>query len=198
MEFNVLAVESARLATTPAVVRRAERRAAVRLSRGFEASPECVFDAWLDPAIAGKWLFATASRPMTEVAIDARVGGAFRFVDRNEGEAVEHTGVYLEIVRPRRLAFMLSTKTRPPLTTRVSADVVPLGKGCKLIVAHGDIPGEHVRRIETRWTGILYGLGVTLDELSARNGSPALQWGLAGARRQGSKQGSERAQRGVA
>ena len=68
---------------------RSESRAgplpAVRVRRRFGTSPKRVFDAWIDPGVAGKWLFATASRPMTDVEIDARVPGSFRFADRRDG-----------------------------------------------------------------------------------------------------------------
>lgn len=144
----------------------ARRYAAVRLSEKFRASPERVFDAWLDPEIAGRWLFATASRPMTSVTIDAREGGAFRFVDRNDGAHIEHTGVYLEIVRPWRLAFTLSANDGRQAMTRVRAEIVPsLARkgGCELALAHERVPGQFAERIEARWTGMLYGLGVTLD-----------------------------------
>jgi uncharacterized protein YndB with AHSA1/START domain len=46
----------------------------VRVIHRFRASPERVFDAWLDPEKAGKWLFATASGQMVRVDIDARIG----------------------------------------------------------------------------------------------------------------------------
>jgi uncharacterized protein YndB with AHSA1/START domain len=182
---------------------RADRRADVRVTRKFKASPERVFDAWLDPRIARRWLFATASRPITRVTIDARVGGAFRFVDRNDGAHIEHAGVYIEILRPRRLAFTLSLENHRQVMTRVVTEIVPLygvagrhhafqvegartpgsaggaggphtvqvegartprsSVGCALIVAHEDVPAEFASNIEARWTGMLYGLGVTLD-----------------------------------
>jgi uncharacterized protein YndB with AHSA1/START domain len=55
-----------------------EQRAAIHVARRFSAPPERVFNAWLDPEVARKWLFATALHPMTEVEIDARVGGTFQ------------------------------------------------------------------------------------------------------------------------
>jgi uncharacterized protein YndB with AHSA1/START domain len=77
------------------------------VTRQFSATAERVFDAFLDPAKAGKFMFATASGTMVRVAIDARVGGSYAFVDRRDGEDVEHVGEYLEIQRPRRLVFTL-------------------------------------------------------------------------------------------
>src|SRR5262245_15134443 len=76
-------------------------RATIRAAAKFRATPERVFDAWLAPAVAGRWLFATAWRPMTRVAIDARVGGSFCFEERTGG--AEHSGVYIEIDPPQRL-----------------------------------------------------------------------------------------------
>jgi len=43
------------------------------LARRFDAAPERVFAAWLDPGAARKWLFATPSEHPVE--IDDRPGG---------------------------------------------------------------------------------------------------------------------------
>jgi uncharacterized protein YndB with AHSA1/START domain len=136
--------------------------AQIRVSQRFDASPERVFDAWLDPATASAWLFATASHPMARVEIDARVGGSFRFVDRRDGDETEHTGRYLEIVPPRRLVFTLFMENSPRVATRVAAEIVPLETGCELRLVHENVPPGHAGRTEGRWTGMLYGLGTRL------------------------------------
>jgi uncharacterized protein YndB with AHSA1/START domain len=137
-------------------------RSEVRVSQRFDASPERVFDAWLDPAIASAWLFATASHPIARVEIDARVGGSFRFVERRDRAEMEYAGEYVEIVRPRRLVFTLSLENRPRAVTRVTADIVPLESGCELRLVHENVPPDHASRTDGRWTGMLYGLGETL------------------------------------
>ena len=171
MHFNALTQQ---IAPTPVLDRKRpprespEQRATVRVTRKFAASPERVFDAWLDPRIAGAWLFATASRPMTRVSIDARVGGAFRFVDELEGEHIEHAGVYLDIVRPRRLAFTLSGNSRSREISHVNVEIAPANGGCKLVLVHENLPAKSANRTGGRWTGILYGLAETLKSLPVR------------------------------
>jgi uncharacterized protein YndB with AHSA1/START domain len=157
----------------PERLARGVRHGIVRVARRYRASSERVFDAWLDPGIAGQWLFATASRPLTRMALDARVGGFFCFVDRHDGEEVARTGKYTEIVRPRRLGFTLSMENRPRVTTRVAVEIVPLRTGCELVVTHEDVPPDCAVHTRNRWTGLLYGLGETLRGLPARSDGSA-------------------------
>jgi uncharacterized protein YndB with AHSA1/START domain len=119
-----------------------------------------VFKAWLEPEVAGRWLFATAMRPMAEVEIDARVGGTLRLAERRDGGIIEHRGEYVEIVPPRRLVFNLVMADRPRVLTRVTVAITPLN-GMQVALSHKDVPLEHADRTEARWTGSLYGLGVT-------------------------------------
>jgi uncharacterized protein YndB with AHSA1/START domain len=150
----------------------AERRASapwrpayrtLRLTRRFSAVPERIFEAWLDPRFAARWLFATASRPIAHVEIDARVDGAFRFVDRHRSDITEYTGQYVEIIPNRRLAFTLVLPCAQRPVTRVTVEIAPLGRGSRLTLIHENVPAERASDIDGRWTGVLYGLGVTLE-----------------------------------
>jgi uncharacterized protein YndB with AHSA1/START domain len=136
---------------------------AIHVTARFEASPERVFDAWLDPDLAGRWLFATATRPLAHVEIDARVAGGFRLVERRERGDVEHRGEYVEIAPCRRLVFALALPDRRRTATRVSVDVEAQGTGSNLALTHENVPLALAYDMEARWTGMLYGLGVTLD-----------------------------------
>jgi uncharacterized protein YndB with AHSA1/START domain len=140
----------------------AGRYRTLRLTRRFDARPQRVFDAWLDPPFAARWLFATASRPIAHVEIDARIGGGFRFVDRDDGNALEYTGEYTEIVPHRRLAFTLVMPCAESTVTRVLVAIGSLNRGSRLNLIHENVPSMTARYINHRWTGILYGLDVTL------------------------------------
>lgn len=133
-------------------------RVTVRVSRPLDAPPERAFDAWLDPASAGRWLFATPQGRMARVEIDARVGGAYLFVDRRDGVDVEHTGEYLEIERPRRLVFNFRVPKFSAEATLVVVEFAPSGFGCRVSVAHDGVLPEFAQRTEQGWNEILEGL----------------------------------------
>jgi uncharacterized protein YndB with AHSA1/START domain len=144
------------------VIDAAQRHAATCVSHRYGAPSARVFNAWLDPDVAGKWLFATASRPMAHVEIDARVEGSFRFVDRQDDEITEYAGEYIELVPHRRLVFTLS-RDKHRNVTRVTVEIAPRKEGCELTLTHENLTPDDAHYVEARWTGILYGLAVTLD-----------------------------------
>lgn len=133
-----------------------ETPVSVRLTRRYEATSERVFDAFLDPERARKFLFHKPTAQMISVEIDARVGGRFSFVDRRDGVDVEFAGQYLEIDRPRRLAFSLQVENVAMHGDHVVIEIVPAGKGCELTLIHEVSPSlaEFQGRIEQGWIGI--------------------------------------------
>jgi uncharacterized protein YndB with AHSA1/START domain len=134
----------------------------VRIVRRFEAAPECVFEAWLDPKIAAKFLFATPTGRMVRAEIDARVGGKFAFVDRRDGEDIEHVGEYLAIDRPRRLVFSIAVPKFSSQRTTVGIGIAPDGAGCALTLTHEGVLPDYASRTEQGWGKILDGLAGAL------------------------------------
>jgi uncharacterized protein YndB with AHSA1/START domain len=138
----------------------------VRVTRRFSAAPERVFDAFLDPDRARRFMFTTPTGQMVRAEIDPRVGGAYTFTDRRDGEDVEHVGRYLEIDRPRRLVFTFSVEKHSADADRVSIDIVPLETGCELTLTHEMKPewAEYAARTQQGWAGIVDGLAAVLGE----------------------------------
>jgi uncharacterized protein YndB with AHSA1/START domain len=138
----------------------------VRVTRRFAASAERVFDAFLDPEKAGRFMFATATGQMVRAEVDPRVGGRYLFVDRRDGEDVEHFGEYLEIDRPRRLVFTFSVDRSSTDADRVAIDIAPLESGCELTLTHEMKPewADYAARTEEGWSNIVAGLARALGE----------------------------------
>jgi uncharacterized protein YndB with AHSA1/START domain len=140
--------------------------ATIAITRRFDVPMEPVFDAWLDPARAGRFLFATPTGKMVRVEIDARVGGCFN-ITRRDGEDIEHVGTYLDIDRPRRLAFTFGVPKFSPQMTRVTIELKPLPTGCELELTHEGVPPEWRDATRQGWGKILDGLSALLADDAA-------------------------------
>jgi uncharacterized protein YndB with AHSA1/START domain len=127
------------------------------VTHGYDATPEQVFDAWLDPAIARRFLFATPTGEMIRAETDPRVGGTFTFVDRRPDMGdVLHTGEYLEIDRPRRLAFTFGVPQFDPGFTKVVVEFAATAAGgCHVTLTQSDVPAEWADRSKEGWGMIL-------------------------------------------
>jgi uncharacterized protein YndB with AHSA1/START domain len=134
----------------------------LQVIKSFTASPERVFDAWLDPEKVKMFLFATPTGEIVRCEIDARVGGKFTITRRDEQGDTDHVGEYEVIDRPRRLVFTFGVPRYSPEMTRVSLDFVPTSEGCELTLTHEGVLPEWSEKTKEGWTMILDGLGKTL------------------------------------
>lgn len=135
----------------------------VEVSRHIAASPEQVYDAWLDPRHAGRWLFRTPEGTLARCEIDARVGGRFRIDERRGDEVAEHHGEYVAIERPSRLAFDFWTSFSDE-RTRITIDIAPEGDGSRLTLTHEGVWTDWEAQTRQGWTMILENLARALTD----------------------------------
>ncbi|HEX4197711.1 MAG TPA: SRPBCC domain-containing protein [Caulobacteraceae bacterium] len=124
----------------------------LRITRRFEASPERVFDAWLDPMRARRWLFTSPTSERNSTEMDVRVGGKWSITDRREGVDYTGLGEYIEIDRPRRLVFSFGMPQFSPLMCTVTVEIVPDGDGCILTLAQESVAPDALKPLEEGWS----------------------------------------------
>ena len=75
------------------------------VERTLAASPDKVFDAWVNPEILVQW-WGPEGMSIPQHSLDLREGGAWEATMRNnDGGEVVVSGVYKVIDRPNRLVF---------------------------------------------------------------------------------------------
>ena len=131
------------------------------VARRIAATPERVFDVWLDPESVGRWLFATADGVMERVEVDPRVGGRFLVAERRGGDLAEHFGEYVALERPRLVAFDFWTNFSAE-RTRVTIDIAADGDGALLTLRHDGVWADYEERTRKGWAIILENLGIAL------------------------------------
>ena len=134
-----------------------ERDPIVCVTHRYDELPEVVFDAWLDPRLACRWMFSTPDGTNVRCDIDARVGGWFIITDSRPDGDVEHAGQYLEIDRPRRLVFSFNLPAVSGDFDRVCVDIHPAYGGCELVLTHELKPrwAGYKARTEAGWSRML-------------------------------------------
>jgi uncharacterized protein YndB with AHSA1/START domain len=154
----------------------------VRVTRRINAPTDRVFDAWLTPSTAARFLFATRTGNIMHCDIDPAVGGGFLVTDRRPvADGVEsfyeaqHRGTYVEIERPHRLVFDFTVDPMHE-PSRVTLDFVPMGVSiCDVVLTHelgeGEAARSNARRTEQGWARMLEQLDKVLT---------TRHWGIGG------------------
>ena len=125
-------------------------RTSISLTHHFNASPERVFDAWLDPEIASRWPFTTKTST-SEVEIDARVGGAYTITRRRGGKKYVGLGEYIEIEHPRRLVFTFTMPQYAADIDTVTVEIASDGEGCVVTLTHSEMRPGHGKSTASGW-----------------------------------------------
>jgi len=75
------------------------------ITRAFDAPRALIWRCMTEPALVRRWLLGPPGWTMPVCEIDLRVGGAYRYVWRNEADGSEMGmgGVYQEIAAPERI-----------------------------------------------------------------------------------------------
>lgn len=104
----------------------------LRLERRFDASPERVWRALLDPEIT-RQTFLDGGMKDCEVMRDVRVGGKWSIKARQGEMEMTTSGEYLEVDKPRRVSFTFAMPQFSPNQDRLTAELTADGAGCRLV-----------------------------------------------------------------
>ena len=132
---------------------------ALVLRRTYAVSPERLYAAWTDPAQAQRFICPDGVS-VPEIALDVRVGGAYRIVmDREDGERFIVRGVYREVVPNAKLVMTWRWEEDDPRAERdtlLTVELLPHAGGTELVLTHAELASlESRERHEHGWTSVL-------------------------------------------
>lgn len=112
---------------------------AVIVRRTIAASPDELFDAWLDPEALAIWM---RPGPVSSAVarLVAREGGSYEITMQGQSGPIVHKGVYLQIDRPKRLVFTWASLGTEMRDTLVTVDFLPVDERTEIIVTHEQLP----------------------------------------------------------
>ena len=147
----------------------AEGRVAI-VRRLLPASPDVVYDEWLDPVALADWMCPRPAR-CRNVESEPRPGGRLRIDIEDGGAEFCVSGEYLVLDRPTRLSFSWSCSTWPDPSLKSVVDVLlePREHAQTLMtIEHTLLPPGFVDRHERGWAAIAQQLAAELA--AARSG----------------------------
>jgi uncharacterized protein YndB with AHSA1/START domain len=139
--------------------------AEIRVEKTFRHPRERVFDAFVDPARVGEWLFHTPDGVMEKTDYDPVPDGKFVIFERRDETLARHFGRFVEILRPERIVFDFRTDDDGEWT-RVTVAFEAEDDGCRVVLTH-DLAAEwaaYAGRTVHGWTTILN----SLEDVMAR------------------------------
>jgi uncharacterized protein YndB with AHSA1/START domain len=147
----------------------ASGRAAI-VRRLLPASPDVVYDEWLDPVALADWMCPRPAR-CRNVESEPRLGGRLRIDIEDDGTEYCVSGEYLVLDRPSRLSFSWSCSTwpDPSLKSVVNVLLEPRENAQTLMtIEHTLLPPGLVDQHERGWAAIAQQLAAALG--AARSG----------------------------
>jgi uncharacterized protein YndB with AHSA1/START domain len=132
------------------------------VSRHIKASPERVYNAWLDPKALMAFMVNCHGITMKHAETDPKVGGSFLIeMGGNGSTPVAHTGTYLALDPFRHIAFTWISPYSTEEGSTVTLDLAEMGAGTQITLTHRRFVHESSR------DGHAAGWAMILDALVA-------------------------------
>ena len=129
--------------------------------RTIKASPERVYNAWLNPDMILKYMTFGPEMACQNATSDPRVGGRFSFDMVGENRS-PHAGTYLVLTPHSHIAFSWETPWSAP-ESRVDITLTPVPDGTEVVLTHVKFTSEQSRDGHFKgWTGIFERLDAML------------------------------------
>jgi len=125
------------------------------IKRRFNAPPEKVFAAWIDPDKIKRWM-GPGEIKKVEAECDLRVGGRYAIKMIMPDDEHNVGGVYREIVPNEKLSFTWAWRSTPERESLVTVTFRKDGDGTIMTLLHGQFFDEKARDDHNRgWTGTM-------------------------------------------
>lgn len=141
--------------------------AVLDIERRYDAPPERVWQAWTDPQALSRWFGPGDEGSVTQAHLDLRPGGGYTIAFHTpDGEEHRVSGVYEEVVPPRKLSFSWAWQSTPDRVSFVTVLLEADGGGTRMSFRHERFFDQAARDNHQRgWTATL----AKLDRFIAAN-----------------------------
>jgi uncharacterized protein YndB with AHSA1/START domain len=130
------------------------------VKRTIAASPEAIFDRWLDPKLPGG-MGSGAERVIQNPVVD----GLFYIAINHEGRIWAHYGRYLVIDRPRKIQYTWMSEATKGADSIVTLTFEPRGEQTEVTLHHAGVPDDEMgRRHQEGWQWILGRLADAIEK----------------------------------
>jgi uncharacterized protein YndB with AHSA1/START domain len=133
----------------------------ITINRTIPASPEKIYDVWIDPkSPGGPWHGAE------RVIFNPVVDGLYYLAIKHEGRVWPHYGRFTKLERPRVVEFTWMSEGTKGAESVVTVTLQPRGDQTDVTLRHAGVPDDELgRQHKEGWTWILNALA---DALAAR------------------------------
>jgi uncharacterized protein YndB with AHSA1/START domain len=126
----------------------------VTVSRTIPASPQNVFDVWMDPKSPGGPWFGS-----DRVILNPVVDGLFYLAMKHEGRTWPHYGRFLKIERPRVIEYTWMSEATQGAESIVTVTLEPRGEQTEVTLRHSGVPDDEMgRKHKDGWAWVLSAL----------------------------------------
>jgi uncharacterized protein YndB with AHSA1/START domain len=132
----------------------------VNVSRTIRATPEQVFDVWLDKDSPGGPWFG-GERAIVNPVVD----GLFNTVAQHQGRAWAHYGRFVTLDRGKKIEHTWMSEATKGIETLVTLTLTPKDGGTEVKLTHSNVPDDEMGRgHEAGWKHILGALAERLEK----------------------------------